>query len=107
MGLLVSGLLRLRMSQEGEENYPSSVSSGHRLFYLSSQSQPFSPSCGGLSKMKTKLLMDWPFLDQVRETEIVWQTPFPFSAQSKCLFKMEIRHSYQGRVVPRFKSEST
>jgi hypothetical protein len=23
------------------------------------------------------------------------------------LFKMEIRHSYQGRVVPRFKSEST
>lgn len=58
-------------------------------------------------QVKTKLLMDWFFLDGIREIEVALRAPFPFPTQASSCFKMEIIIFYHGRAVPRVKSLKT
>ena len=58
-------------------------------------------------QVKTKLLIDWFFLDGVREIKVASRAPFPFPTQASSCFKMEIIIFYHGRAVPRVKSLKT
>lgn len=63
-------------------------------FLLSRQPQSFHPSTEAFPtptfQVKTKLRIDWFFLDAVREIEIASRALFPFPTQASICFKMEI-----------------